>query len=75
MHMNLVVRETAVEASAAISTGRSRHYRRISQRRARNIGTYDEVYRSLGELRLRRVGSVAGSQWVHGRADEVADWE
>lgn len=37
------------------------------------ISTYDDIYRSLGELQLRQVGSVAGARKIHGDADEVAD--
>jgi FMNH2-dependent dimethyl sulfone monooxygenase len=37
------------------------------------ISTYDDIYRSLGELQMRQVGSVAGSRKIHGSADEVAD--
>jgi FMNH2-dependent dimethyl sulfone monooxygenase len=37
------------------------------------ISTYDDIYRSLGELQMRQVGSVAGSRNIHGDADAVAD--
>lgn len=37
------------------------------------ISTYDDIYRSLGELEMRQVGSVAGARKIHGDADEVAD--
>jgi alkanesulfonate monooxygenase SsuD/methylene tetrahydromethanopterin reductase-like flavin-dependent oxidoreductase (luciferase family) len=37
------------------------------------ISTYDDIYRSLGELQMRQFGSVAGSRKIHGSADEVAD--
>lgn len=38
-----------------------------------SISTYDDIYKSLGELQMRQVGSVAGARKIHGDADEVAD--
>jgi len=77
MHASLVVRETAAEAEAlsahiadTVDLGITAEY--LNGVRG-NISTYDEVYRSLGELQLRQVGSVAGSRRVHGSADQVAD--
>ncbi len=37
------------------------------------ISTYDDIYRSLGDLQMRQVGSVAGARKIHGDPDEVAD--
>lgn len=37
------------------------------------ISTYDDIYRSLGDLEMRQVGSVAGARKIHGSAEEVAD--
>jgi len=77
MHASLVVRETAAEAeevSAAISDTVDLDITAEYLNGVRgNISTYDEVYRSLGELQLRQIGSVAGSRRVHGGADDVAD--
>ncbi|HVC54167.1 MAG TPA: hypothetical protein VND87_19280 [Stellaceae bacterium] len=71
------MRETAAEAEAlsahiadTVDLGITAEY--LNGVRG-NISTYDEVYRSLGELQLRQVGSVAGSRRVHGSADQVAD--
>lgn len=77
MHASLVVRESPEEArefsewvAANVDPEITAEY--LSSVRS-NISTYDDVYRSLGELQLRQIGSVAGSRKIHGGADEVAD--
>jgi FMNH2-dependent dimethyl sulfone monooxygenase len=77
MHASVVVRERAEDARAFsewiaenVDLGMTAEY--LNGVRG-NISTYDEVYRSLGELNLRQVGSVAGSRKIHGSAEEVAD--
>jgi FMNH2-dependent dimethyl sulfone monooxygenase len=77
MHASIVVREKAEEAKAIsdwvadnVDLGITAEY--LNAVRG-NISTYDEVYRSLGDLNLRQVGSVAGARKIHGSADEVAE--
>lgn len=38
-----------------------------------NISTYDDIYRSLGELQMREIGSVSGARKIHGDPVQVAD--
>jgi dimethylsulfone monooxygenase len=77
VHASVVVRKTASEAkqysewiSESVDLELVAEY--LNGVRG-GISTYDDVYRSLGDLQMRQVGSVAGARKIHGSADEVAD--
>lgn len=77
MHVSVVVRETKKEAQEysdwiADTVDLEGVVEYLNGVRT-GISTYDDIYRSLGELQMRQVGSVAGSRRIHGDADEVAD--
>lgn len=77
MHVSVVVRESKKEAEEFSNwiaetvdlEGVVEYLKGVRT----GISTYDDIYRSLGELQMRQVGSVAGSRKIHGSADEVAD--
>lgn len=77
MHVSVVVRETKKEAqeysdwiaNTVDLQGVAEYLNSVRS----GISTYDDIYRSLGELQMRQVGSVAGARKIHGSADEVAD--
>lgn len=77
MHASVIVRESAAEAAeaseslaAAVDLEAVAEY--LNAVRG-NISTYDDIYRQLGELQLREIGSVSGARKIHGDADNVAD--
>lgn len=77
VHASVVVRETAAEAKEysnwiAESVDLEIVAEYLNGVRG-GISTYDDVYRQLGDLQMRQVGSVAGARKIHGSADEVAD--
>lgn len=77
MHVSVVVRESKKEAqeysdwiaNTVDLEGVAEYLNSVRS----GISTYDDIYRSLGELQMRQVGSVAGARKIHGSADEVAD--
>jgi FMNH2-dependent dimethyl sulfone monooxygenase len=77
MHVSVVVREGKKEAqeysdwiaNTVDLEGVAEYLNSVRS----GISTYDDIYRSLGELQMRQVGSVAGARKIHGSADEVAD--
>lgn len=77
MHVSVVVRKSKKEAQEfsdwiAETVDLQSVVEYLNSVRA-GISTYDDIYRSLGELQMRQVGSVAGSRKIHGDADEVAE--
>ncbi len=77
VHASVVVRRTKAEAKEysdwiANTVDLEAVAEYLNSVRA-GISTYDDIYRSLGELQMRQVGSVAGARKIHGDADEVAD--
>ncbi len=77
MHVSVVVRETAAEAQAlsdqyAASVDRDITAEYLAEIRGKST-TYDDIYRSLGEVDFRQIGLVSGANKMHGSADEVAD--
>lgn len=77
MHVSLVVRETAAEAEEASQWLAERVDADITAEYLAGMRgsstTYDDVYRELGELDLRKIGLSAGASKMHGSADDVAD--
>ena len=77
VHASVVVRETAAEAKEYSNWIAENVDLEIVAEYLNGvrggISTYDDVYRSLGDLQMRQVGSVAGARKIHGSADEVAD--
>jgi FMNH2-dependent dimethyl sulfone monooxygenase len=77
MHVSVVVRESKKEAEDYSNwiaetvdlEGVAEYLNSVRS----GISTYDDIYRSLGELQMRQIGSVAGSRKIHGDADQVAD--
>lgn len=76
VHASVVVRETKAEAKEysdwIAETVDLKLVAEYLNSVRTSISTYDDIYRSLGELQMRQVGSVAGARKIHGDADEVA---
>lgn len=77
MHASIALRETEAEAkgysdwiAASVDLQAVTEY--LNAVRA-NISTYDDIYRSLGELQMRQIGSVSGARKIHGGPEQVAD--
>lgn len=77
MHASIALRDTRAEAAGYSEwikqsidlTGVSEYLNAVRG----NISTYDDIYRSLGELQMREIGSVSGARKIHGDALQVAD--
>jgi len=77
MHASVALRNTRAEAAEysewiAQSVDLAAVGEYLNAVRA-NISTYDDIYRSLGELQMRAIGSVSGARKIHGDPMEVAD--
>jgi FMNH2-dependent dimethyl sulfone monooxygenase len=77
VHASICVRETAEEARGYSDWVASKVelplvHEYLNAVRSQ-ISTYDDVYKQLGELQMRQIGSVSGARKVHGSANEVAD--
>ncbi|MBA7470108.1 Nitrilotriacetate monooxygenase component A [subsurface metagenome] len=77
IHASIVARETEAEAkeysdwiASKVDLNLVTEYLNVIRG---NISTYDDVYRMLGELQMRQVGTVGGSRKIHGSAEYVAD--
>jgi FMNH2-dependent dimethyl sulfone monooxygenase len=77
MHASVALRDTDAEAKEysewiAQSVDLEGVAEYLNSVRA-NISTYDDIYKSLGELQMRAIGSVSGSRKIHGGPMQVAD--
>jgi alkanesulfonate monooxygenase SsuD/methylene tetrahydromethanopterin reductase-like flavin-dependent oxidoreductase (luciferase family) len=76
MHASVIVGETAAEAAEAVAWVRERVDLQATadylQSVRANISTYDDIYREMGELRLREIGMVSGARAAHGDPVAVA---
>ena len=77
MHASVVVRETAAEAAEfsrwleeAVDLPMVAEY--LNTVRG-SISTYDDIYAQMGDLEMRKIGSVSGARRLHGDANQVAD--
>ncbi len=77
MHASVVVRETAAEASEfsqwveeVVDLPMVAEY--LNSVRG-SISTYDDIYTQMGDLEMRKIGSVSGARRLHGDARQVAD--
>ncbi|MBV1879569.1 MAG: LLM class flavin-dependent oxidoreductase [Pseudomonadales bacterium] len=80
MHASIIVRETQAEADLAIQRVRDSvdmdaalGYLKSVRK---NVSTYDDIYREMGELQVREIGMVSGARSIHGDvAEAVAQFE
>lgn len=77
MHASVLLRESDAEARQAsqeledgIDLGIVAEY--LNNVRT-SISTYDDIYAALGELQMRKIGSVSGARKMHGGPEQVAD--
>jgi len=75
MHASIIVRETKAEAEAAIQQVRDS----VDMDAAlgylkpvrKNVSTYDDIYKEMGELQVREIGMVSGARAIHGDVGEA----
>lgn len=77
MHASVLVRETDAEAQAAskaleeaVDLPIVAEYLNAVRT---SISTYDDIYAAMGDLEMRKIGSVSGARRVHGGPAQVAD--
>jgi len=77
MHASVLLRETDAEARKASQELEDSVDLEIVAEYLNNvrssISTYDDIYAALGELQLRKIGSVSGARRMHGGPEQVAD--
>lgn len=77
MHASVLLRESDAEAQQASQELEEAVDLEIVAEYLNNvrssISTYDDIYAALGELQLRKIGSVSGARRMHGGPEQVAD--
>lgn len=75
MHASIIVRETQEEADIAIQEVRDSvdmdaalGYLKSVRK---NVSTYDDIYKEMGELQVREIGMVSGARTIHGDVAEA----